>query len=116
MRWFRKLIWRITKRAWEDHEEFNAEENQKARRTLKQSRIRGSLFNNEVETISSSEGHLRAYSMNFRLYKCVGGHILESSIYNSKEDEHQHTLYMIHEDQDFAKQVAQSIMMEQIKQ
>jgi hypothetical protein len=45
----------------------------------------------------------------------VGGHILESRVYNQKTDRSDGTLYMIHEDQDFAKQVAQAIMLEQMK-
>jgi hypothetical protein len=45
----------------------------------------------------------------------VGGHILESRVYNPKTDRSEGTLYMIHEDQDFARQVAQAIMLEQIK-
>ena len=53
--------------------------------------------------------------MNFCLYNAVGGHILESRTYNSKTDRTDGTLYMIHEDEDFAKQVAQAIMLEQMK-
>ncbi len=53
--------------------------------------------------------------MNFCLYNAVGGHILESRTYNQKTDRTEGTLYMIHEDQDFAKQVAQAIMLEQMK-
>jgi hypothetical protein len=53
--------------------------------------------------------------MNFFLYKAVGGHILESRIYNRRTDSNEGTLYMIHEDDDFAKQVAQAIMLEQMK-
>ncbi len=53
--------------------------------------------------------------MNFCLYTAVGGHILESRVYNQKTDRTEGTLYMIHEDEDFAKQVAQAIMLEQMK-
>lgn len=53
--------------------------------------------------------------MNFTLHKAVGGHILESRTYNNKTDRHEGTLYMIHDDEDFAKQVAQAIMLEQMK-
>jgi hypothetical protein len=53
--------------------------------------------------------------MNFCLYTAVGGHILESRTYNQKTDRHEGTLYMIHDDEDFAKQVAQAIMLEQMK-
>jgi hypothetical protein len=78
---------------------------------------------NEEDEIKLSRGivverdhdRLSQNGMNFCLYKAVGGHILESRAYNPKTDRSEGTLYMIHEDQDFAKQVAQSIMLEQIK-
>ena len=118
MRWFRKLFWRLSKQAWEDSDEFEQEERAKARATLKRGRaIRASLFTKDDEAVPTPDhSSPRGHSLNFKLYKCVGGHILESSTYIERKDEHQHTLYMIHEDQDFAKQVAQSIMMEQMKQ
>jgi len=117
MRWFRKLFWRLSKQAWEDSDDFEAEERAKARNTLKRGRtIKSSLFTNDSEAVPTPDSRLRANSMSFRLYPCVGGHILECTTYVERKDEHQHTLYMIHEDQDFAKQVAQSIMMEQMKQ
>jgi hypothetical protein len=53
--------------------------------------------------------------MNFCLYAAVGGHILESRVYNQKTDRTDGTLYMIHDDEDFARQVAQAIMLEQMK-
>jgi len=63
-----------------------------------------------------SRVELRANSMNFRLYNCVGGHVLETSVFNSRTDENEHTLYMIKEEDDFARQVAQAIMIEMMKQ
>jgi len=53
--------------------------------------------------------------LSFCLYRAVGGHVLECRIYNRKTDSNDSTLYMIYEDQDFAKQVAQAIMLEQMK-
>ena len=67
------------------------------------------------ETIVSSRDTPRQDGLNFVLYRAVGGHILESRVYNSRTDRHDGTLYMIHEDEDFAKQVAQAIMLEQMK-
>lgn len=117
MRWFRKIVWRLSKQAWEDNDEFEQEERAKAKHTLKRGRaIKAPMYQQDTLESATPDHSLRAHSMNFRLYNCVGGHILETSVYNSKQDEHKHTLYMIHEDQDFAKQVAQSIMMEQMKQ
>lgn len=67
------------------------------------------------ETIVASRDHLRNEGLNFTLHRAVGGHIFESKKYNEKTDRHENTLYMIHDDEDFAKQVAQAIMLEQIK-
>ena len=67
------------------------------------------------ETIVASRDHLRNEGLNFTLHRAVGGHIFESRKYNEKTDRHENTLYMIHEDEDFAKQVAQAIMLEQMK-
>ena len=69
----------------------------------------------KLETVIAARDSINQQGMNFSLYRAVGGHILESRTYNSKTDRHEGTLYMIHEDQDFAKQVAQAIMLEQMK-
>ena len=68
-----------------------------------------------VEVVERDRNSPSQNGMNFCLYKAVGGHILESRTYNQKTDRTEGTLYMIHEDQDFAKQVAQAIMLEQMK-
>jgi len=67
------------------------------------------------ETVVSNRDTPRQDGLNFCLYRAVGGHVLETRIYNPKTDRHEGTLYMIHEDQDFARQVAQAIMLEQMK-
>lgn len=67
------------------------------------------------ETIVAARDTPRQDGLNFCLYRAVGGHVLETRIYNNKTDRHEGTLYMIHDDEDFAKQVAQAIMLEQMK-
>lgn len=67
------------------------------------------------ETVVSTRDTPRQDGLNFCLYRAVGGHVLETRIYNPKTDRHEGTLYMIHEDQNFATQVAQAIMLEQMK-
>lgn len=67
------------------------------------------------ELVVSSRDTPRQEGLNFSLYRAVGGHVLECRVYNQKTDRHDGTLYMIHEDEDFAKQVAQAIMLEQMK-
>ena len=117
MKWLRKIAWRITKRAWEDNEEFEKEQQHKlaSARPTRLGRGRGNMTS-FFDSDSDDTPKLRASSMNFRLYACVGGHILETSVYNEKEDETDHTLYMIKDEDDFAKQVSQAIMLEMMKQ
>lgn len=67
------------------------------------------------EPIRASKDSINQQGMNFSLYRAVGGHILESRVYNDRTDRHEGTLYMIQDDEDFAKQVAQAIMLEQMK-
>lgn len=118
MRWLDRLVWRLSRSAWDRHEEFMEEEKLKARTTLRQARTISRASPNTVwstEEAVRENDQLRATSMNFKLYKCVGGHVLETSAYNRRNDENEHNLYMIKEEDDFAKQVAQAIMLEQMK-
>ena len=112
MRWFRKIVWRITKRAWEDNDEFAHEENEGTPNGLRRRRVHNILSSNSV--VENRE-NLASQGMRFHLYTAVGGHILETHVYNSRDDNHTHTLYMIKEEEDFAKQVAQAIMLESMK-
>jgi len=118
VKWFRRIVWQMTKRAWEDNDEFEKEVQHKLASNSHAKPLRSgrSTVSRLFDSDDDHSPQLRASSMNFRLYSCVGGHILETSVYNQKEDEHQHTLYMIKEDEDFAKQVSQSIMLEMMKQ
>ena len=73
-----------------------------------------SVVSNDI--IASAPNRPSKDGLNFVLYPAVGGHILECRNYDRKTDSNNSTLYMIHEDEDFAQQVAQSIMLEMMKQ
>jgi len=92
MNWFKKMVCNWVREDWEETR----------------------LSRGEVISTSPRD-NLRHEGLNFTLHRAVGGHIFESRKYNEKTDRHENTLYMIHEDQDFAKQVAQAIMLEQMK-
>lgn len=106
---FRRWIYKLVMQAWDDHDRFKDDHN----KPTKYGRVRSHLFTNEI--VESDSPNLNADKMRFQLYKSVGGYILETSVYNRREDENQHTLYMIKEEEDFAQQVAQAIMMEMMK-
>jgi len=109
---FRRWIYKLVRRAWEDHDRFSQDDHNKPN---KYGRIRSHLFTNEVVS-SDDSPELHSDRMRFNLYKSVGGHILETTVYNRREDENEHTLYMIKEEEDFAQQVAHAIMLEMMKQ
>jgi len=69
----------------------------------------------ENKILTRGNDSIQSSGMNFSLHKAVGGHILEARSYDQRTDRHNGTLYMIHDDEDFAKQVAQAIMLEQMK-
>ena len=107
---FRRWIYKLVMQAWDDHDKFKDD-----RRSVGHvNRIRSRMFDEVISTDTGPELH--SNRMKFSLYKCVGGHVIETSVYNSREDETQHTLYMIKEEEDFAQQVAHAIMLEMMKQ
>lgn len=77
---------------------------------------RGIAINSRHSNFGDSVSNLDSQGMRFHLYKAVGGHVLETHVYNRREDQTDHTLYMIDDKEDFAKQVAQAILMEAMKQ
>ena len=119
MKWFRKIVWRVCKRAWEDDDEFTAQQRADSVGLRQRSRARINVppkNNFWTDDEGTSNPCIQADSMTFKLYTCVGGHILETHVYDKRDDDVKHTLYMIKEEEDFAKQVSQSIMMEMMKQ
>lgn len=58
------------------------------------------------------EDSLDSSGMKFTIYTAVGGHIMETAHFSESRDEYEYKLYMIRDDEDFAKQVAQAVMME----
>lgn len=94
MKWFNRWFRNMCEEAWNESQQANEI---------------------QLTATDSDRSGPQLNGMNFVLYKAVGGHILECRAYNHKIDRTEGTLYMIREDEDFAKQVAQAIMMEQMK-
>lgn len=82
-------------------------------------KIKNWLDNDRIYSIKGSDVASTSPSgngMSFNLYNAVGGHILETRRYDERADRNISTLYMVHEDDDFADQVAKAIMIEMMKQ
>jgi len=111
MKWFDNWFKNKCIEAWNsDSESEEIKEKEREHRPRRGISI-GSRSTNYVDSASN----LDSQGMRFHLYKAVGGHVLETHVYNQREDTTEHTLYMIDDKDDFAKQVAQAILMEAMK-
>ena len=104
--WFRKKCIK----AW------NSESELEEASPKEQRLSRGISIRSRSSPFDHTSSSLDSTGMRFHLYKAVGGHILETHVYNERNDTTEHTLYMINDDDDFAKQVSEAILMEAMKQ
>lgn len=111
MKWFDNWFRKKCIEAWNTVDE---DDSAKSDRDVKLRR--GIAINSRHSNYVDSGSNLDSQGMRFHLYKAVGGHVLETHVYNQREDQTEHTLYMIDDKEDFAKQVAQAILMEAMKQ
>lgn len=113
MKWFDNWFKKKCMEAWNSDSESDEvnikEQTHRSRRGIPIGSRPNSVFDNSVSNLDSR-------GMRFHLYKAVGGHILETHVYSQRDDTTEHTLYMISDDGDFAKQVADAILMEAMKQ
>jgi hypothetical protein len=106
--WFRKKCMEAWNSDSESDESIVKERDQRSRR--------GVAIGSRSSPFDHTSSSLESKGMRFHLYKAVGGHILETHVYNERNDTTEHTLYMINDDGDFAKQVSQAILIESMKQ
>lgn len=99
MNWFKKLLWQWTRQGREIEQDESDSVLCSSSSTLRESSLRGSGAN----------------GLNFTLYTASGGHVLESRHYDEKKDENFTKLYIINDEDDFAKQIAQCITLETLR-
>lgn len=63
----------------------------------------------------SNSIHLSTSPMNFRIYQATGGHIVEYSYYNEKNDRHDQALHLIPSELDMATELAKIMTLEALK-
>lgn len=112
MDWFDKWLSKKMRRAWDAA----AEESKEANAISEHRLHRGMAIGSRSSSFDHAASKLDSMGMRFHLYKAVGGHILETHVYDRRDETTEHTLYMISDDGDFAKQVADAILMEAMKQ
>jgi len=53
--------------------------------------------------------------MRFKIYSAIGGRIVEFSRHDPRNDRHDHTLYIINNDEDFGQRIAKIATLENLK-
>jgi len=53
--------------------------------------------------------------LRFKVYSAIGGKIVEFSRYDRRTDRHDHTLYIISNDEDFGQRIAKIATLENLK-
>jgi hypothetical protein len=53
--------------------------------------------------------------MRFKVYTAIGGRIVEFSRHDRRNDRHEHTLYIINNDEDFGQRIAKIATLENLK-
>jgi len=53
--------------------------------------------------------------MRFKVYSAIGGRIVEFSRHDPRTDRHEHTLYIINNDEDFGQRIAKIATLENLK-
>ena len=67
-------------------------------------------FGRDIEDSVSDEPVMR-----FKVYSAIGGRIVEFSRHDRRIDRHEHTLYIINNDEDFGQRIAKIATLENLK-
>ena len=79
-------------------------------RSSRQNKIGHQLITTTDGNIVEDEPVLR-----FKVYSAIGGKIVEFSRYDRRTDRHDHTLYIINNDEDFGQRIAKIATLENLK-
>jgi hypothetical protein len=108
MKWFDKWMYKQTKKAWENKNRFEMEE-EAVLVGAKQRAIGSQVLLKESESVESDP------VLNFKVYSAIGGRIVEFRKYDRNRDRNETQTYIITNDQDFGERIAKIATMENLK-
>ena len=100
MNWFDKWFYKQSKKAWENKHKFEADQPMEA-----------SL---DVPRITRAH-RIDQHGLNFTVYTADGGTVIELRRYDHRKDDHEHKLFVIHDDSDLGKELDRIITMEALR-
>lgn len=72
------------------------------------------IVSRETETIDSTR-RIDSNGMNFTVYRANGGHIIETRVYDKKNDRNNNSLHIITDDKELGEEIGRIITFEQLR-
>lgn len=116
MNWFNKWFYKQAKKAWDNKDRYEMEEESKRIISAKEKRglnMAGLQMGTAMVERGRAEGENR---INFELSSAVGGKILNVRHYDDRKDRHESQTYVIPNGEDVGERVAKIINLEMFKQ
>lgn len=116
MKWFDRWFYRQAKKAWDNKDRFEMEEESKRILSAKEKRslnMAGLQIGTAMVERGAVEGQDR---ISFELSSAVGGRILNVRRYDERKDRHDNQTYVIPNGEDVGERVAKIINLEMFKQ
>lgn len=108
MKWFDRWMYKQTKKAWENKNRFEMEEESR----MIGAKQRAISIGTPMVERSRPEGEDR---ISFELSTAVGGRILNVRRYDDRKDRHEHQTYVIPSGEDIGERVAKIVNLEMYK-
>jgi len=113
MKWFDRWFYRQAKKAWENKDSYEIEEESKRILSAKEKRtLNMAIGGQAMIERGRAEGEDR---ISFELTSAVGGRILNVRRYDDRKDRHDNTTYVIPTGEDVGARVAKILNLELLK-
>lgn len=104
MNWFKRLVIKWVREDWDKPEEYAS--NQAVPRIRLESRKSSTMGGRELDSDAT---------LNFTIYNAIGGKVVEFRRYDRKNDQSDHSIYVIGKDEDFGAKIAKISTLECMK-
>ena len=72
-------------------------------------------YGNNIISVDSEGPNIQSQGFRLNVYSASGGTIVETTKYDSKKDEHRHSLHVITDDKELGEELAKIITMESLR-
>ena len=72
-------------------------------------------YGNNIISVDSEGPNIQSQGFRLNVYSASGGTIIETTKYDSKKDEHRHSLHVVTDDKELGEELAKIITMESLR-